>query len=109
MHIDTEGVVGSRGLQDWTATRCAAVHQHHVYGQPIEPSRKPRLASEIFDAAVDLQEYVLHQVFEFALSTRHAQHEACDIGAMIPKHLAERQAVTGFAAFYQVGEVGHGA
>jgi len=43
------------------------------------------------------------------LPTRHAQYETRNVGAVIPKYFAEREAVTGLTSFDQVGEIRHGA
>jgi hypothetical protein len=76
----------------------AAMHQHDVHGHAIQPSREARAVTKVTDAAMHLQEDLLHDVFEIRAPTEHALRESQHVFAVLAKQLAECLDVASLAA-----------
>jgi hypothetical protein len=76
----------------------APVHEDDIDGHAMEPSRELRLTAEIFQAAMNLEEDFLDDVFELGARTDHAKHEACDFGPVSKEELSESLAIPTLAA-----------
>jgi hypothetical protein len=64
----------------------------------MEPGRELRLAAEIFQAPMNLQEDLLDDVFELGARADHSKHQAPDLGAVTKKELSESLAIPSLAA-----------
>jgi hypothetical protein len=64
----------------------------------MKPRRELRLAAEIFQAAMDLKEDLLDDVFELGARTDHPKHEARNFGAVSKEELSESFAIPSLAA-----------
>ena len=80
-----EGLVG----EDGAAARRAAVHEHDVDRDPVQPRAELRLAPEVLQALVDLDEDFLDDVLQVAPAAQHAVDEPRDVGPVPVVELAE--------------------
>jgi hypothetical protein len=78
--------------------RGAAVHEHDVDRDPVKPRRELRLATKIFQAAMNLEEDLLDDVLELGTRADHSKDEARNFGAMSKEELSESLAIPTLAA-----------
>jgi hypothetical protein len=76
----------------------APVHEHDVDGDAMKPCGELRLAAEIFEAAMDLEEDLLDDVFELGARADHSKHESRNFGAVSKEELSESLAIPSLAA-----------
>jgi hypothetical protein len=81
--------------QPRSPTRGTPVHQDHVDGDAVQPSREARLISKSIEAANDLKKDVLNQVFEIGPGSDHSIHEPGYVPAVPLKEQPERPLVAG--------------
>ena len=90
------------------AARGALVHEHDVDRDAVQPRRELGLASEVLEAAMNLEKNLLEDVLEIGARANHAEHEARDLGAVAHEELTERRAVPLLAARDHFFRVEHG-
>jgi len=64
----------------------------------MKPGRELRLATEIFQAAMNLEENFLDDVFELGARADHPKHQARNLGAVSKEELSESLAIPSLAA-----------
>jgi len=74
------------------------MHEHDVDRHTMKPSRELRLAAEIFQAAMDLEEDFLNDVFELGSRADHPEHEARHLGSVSKEELSKSLAIPTLAA-----------
>jgi hypothetical protein len=74
------------------------MHEHDVDGDPMKPRRELRLTTEIFQAAMNLEEDFLDDVLELGARADHSKDEARNFGAMSKEELSESLAIPSLAA-----------
>jgi hypothetical protein len=74
------------------------VHEHDVDGDAMKPGRELRLATEIFQAAMNLKEDLLNDVFELGARANHSKDESRNFGAVSKEELPKGLAVPTLAA-----------
>ena len=78
--------------------RSATVHEHDVDGDPMKPSRELRLTTEVFQAAMNLEEDFLDDVLELGARADHSKDEARHLRAVSKEELSESLAIPPLAA-----------
>ena len=58
------------------------MHERDVDGDPVDPGRESSLCAEVLDAAMDLDEHLLQEVFEIRAPADHALQKARHVGAI---------------------------
>ncbi len=88
------------------------MHEHGIDGDAIQPSRELRIALKVLKGTINLDKYVLNDVFHFRNRAEHSLHDASHIPTMSMKQLAERgfiaQLATGDQGVHFGSERGHG-
>ena len=77
----------------WAAAECATVHEHHVHRHAMKPSRELRLAAEVLEALVHLNENFLDRVFELGIRQAETEYETGNRRAMARVELAKRNSL----------------
>ena len=69
-------------------------HEHHVHRHAVKPGGELRLAAELGEAFVDLEEDLLHHVLGVSRGAEHPEHEARYVATVTPEQLGEGDAIT---------------
>jgi hypothetical protein len=83
------------------------MHQHHVHRDTMEPRRELRLASEVLQASIDLDEDLLDDVVEIGGRTEHAPNETRNVALVAVEQRSKRRGLTGCGAAHEAVFVGH--
>jgi hypothetical protein len=78
--------------------RRAPVHEHDIDRHAVQPRRELGLSAEVFQAAMNLEEDLLNDVFEIGARSDHAKHESRDFGTMSKEELSKSLAIPSLAA-----------
>ena len=98
-----QGLVG----KDGAAAGRAPVHEDDVDRDAVQPRAELRLAPEVLQALVNLDEDFLDDVLQVATAPEHSVHEARDVGPMPVVELAERGGVVRGGALDELVLVRH--